>query len=39
VVSEKDFSSALELYRQAADAGSTEAAAKVEELTKLIAVK
>ena len=35
----KDFSSALELYRKAAAAGSTEATAKVEELTKLIAVK
>ena len=34
----KDFSIALELYRQAAAAGSTEATAKVEELTKLIAV-
>ena len=35
----KDFSSALELYRQASAAGSTEAITKIEELTKLIAVK
>ena len=32
----KDFSSVLELYRQAAAAGSTEAASKIAELTKLI---